>query len=207
LAHFISRNFTSDHFPNGPQTIEDKILLFVDRVRGWQLHPAQQCIHNDPHAGFAVLHIVTSYFEVIGMIEFDPIAHAYLKNAKGKWERGKEFKAGLMSVLPELRQLHAGHPKQAKHVRWFRNEFYKKIRCGLYHQSMTRSGIFVSGDLLHPNGYAFIDLKAQGSAICINPRGLAERLNDHLSTLELRLRDPVNQQLRKKFEQVYAQLH
>lgn len=203
MANFISRNFTSDHFPNGPQTIEDKILLFVDRVRGWQLYPAQQCIHNDPHAGFAVLHIVTSYFEVIGKIEFDAIAHAYLKTARLKdrrWETGKEFKAGLMAVLPELGQL------PAKHVRWFRNDFYKKIRCGLYHQTMTPSGIFVSGSLPHPNGYQLFNLKRQGSAIGINPRRLAERLNDHLSTLELRLRDPANQQLRMKFDKVYAEI-
>src|SRR3990172_588288 len=199
MPNFISRNYTTQHFPNGPQTIDDRILLFTDRVRGWQLDPALRCIQNDPHAGFAVLHIVVSYFEVIGMIEFDSNTHSYLRKQDGNWEGGREFKAGLMSVLPEL----ANHNQNQ--VRWFRNEFYVKVRCGLYHQSMTRSGIFVSGQLAQAEGYQFHDLGNQGSAIVLNPHRLAQRLSEHLTAFEFRLRDAQNQQLRQRFEQVFPQ--
>jgi hypothetical protein len=200
MTNFISKTFTTAHFPNGPQTTDEKVLVFTDRVRGWQLDPALRCIRSDPHAGFAVLHIVVSYFEVVGMIEFDATTHSYLKKSSGGWESGREFKAGLMTVLPEL------STQNSKHVRWFRNDFYKKVRCGLYHQSMTRSGILVSGQLAHQDGYEFLDLGNQGSAIIINPERLAQRLSEHLANFELRLRDPQNQQLRRQFEQVFAKL-
>jgi len=200
MPNFISRNYTTQNFPNGPQTIEDRILLFADRVRGWQIDPALRCIQHDPHAGFAVLHIVVSYFEVIGMIEFDANTHAYLMTQDGDWEGGKEFKAGLMSVLPEL----ANH--KSNQVRWFRNDFYIKVRCGLYHQSMTRSGIFISSQLAQANGYEFRDLGNQGCAIAINPHRLAERLSGHLTAFELRLRDPLNQKLRQRFDDVFQKL-
>ena len=170
-------------------------------MRGWQIDPALRCIRSDPHAGFAVLHIIVSYFEVVGMIEFDSTAHSYLRKKNGKgWETGKEFKAGLMAVLSELAK-----PKR-KHARWFRNEFYLKVRCGLYHQSMTRSGIFVSGQIGQAKGYEFYDLGSQGSAITINPERLTQRLSEHLSELELRLRDGNNVLLRQRFEKVFVRL-
>jgi hypothetical protein len=196
----FSKNFTTAHFPNGPQTTDDKVLVFTDRVRGWQLDPALRCIQNDPHAGFAVLHIIVSYFEVVGMIEFDAGTHSDLQRANGTWEGGKEFKAGLMSVLGELAN------KKQKHVRWFRNEFYQRIRNGLYHQSMVRSGISLCRQLPDPDGYRFRDLGKQGSAIVINPERFTQRLLEHLADLELRLRDPNNSQLRQNFERVFANL-
>ena len=107
MPSFISRNYTTQHFPNGPQTIDDRILLFTDRVRGWQLDPAIRCIRNDPHAGFAALHIIVSYFEVIGMLEFDANTHAYLRKPDGSWEGGKKFS---FEVLDSARYFYQAEP-------------------------------------------------------------------------------------------------
>ena len=69
---YISKTYTTDDFSDGFTTIEDKLKVFADRVRGWQLEVAAQLIADNPHAGFGVLHIVTSYFEMIGMYLMGP---------------------------------------------------------------------------------------------------------------------------------------
>jgi hypothetical protein len=48
--HYISPSFTTDDFPDGPKTIEDKLKVFEDRVRGWQLNIALQTIKRDRHS-------------------------------------------------------------------------------------------------------------------------------------------------------------
>ncbi len=61
--------WVSPHFPSsaftGPLTDEQKIELFADSVRGWQLDVAERLIASDPHSGLAVLSIVLSYFEMM----------------------------------------------------------------------------------------------------------------------------------------------
>jgi len=62
----ISPKYTTLDFPNG-MTIENKIDIFADRINGWQIGIAQKIIqHQIQHSGFALLHIVFSYFEMIG---------------------------------------------------------------------------------------------------------------------------------------------
>ena len=71
----ISPNYFNTDF-SWPLSIDDKITVFCDRIYGWQLDIADQIINyrkgsNDeiieglPHAGYAVLHLVLSYFEMI----------------------------------------------------------------------------------------------------------------------------------------------
>jgi len=45
-------------------SLDDKIAIFEDRIKGWQLNIAKKCAEI-PHSGFAVLHIVISCIEAI----------------------------------------------------------------------------------------------------------------------------------------------
>ena len=54
---WISPNFQDIDFPSGMST-DQKIEVFADRVNGWQLDIAKQCIDSIKHSGFAVLELL-----------------------------------------------------------------------------------------------------------------------------------------------------
>ena len=89
---WISPNFKDDDFPSG-MSIEQKIKVFADRVNGWQLNIAQQCADNITHSGFAVLHIVVSYFEMIAKFK-----DGFTKDGKSE----EYFRKGFDNVFPSL---------------------------------------------------------------------------------------------------------
>ena len=67
MTFAISPHYTTDHFPHGPREVDQKILVFLDRVEGWQLGVADYLVKNQVgYRGFALLLIVVSYFEMIG---------------------------------------------------------------------------------------------------------------------------------------------
>ena len=183
--HYISPSFTTDDFPNGPETLEDKIKVFTDRVRGWQLDIARETIERNGNSGFAVLHIATSYFEMIGM---------YI-NGPGLMGSKKYFEAGARAVFSELQT------ETKRHVRWFLRSLYKNLRCGLYHQGMTRAGIILTGDTTQP--YRFKDLGSGASRIIINPRLLVEHLSDHFDSYVKTIEDSSNPRERANFEEMF----
>lgn len=183
--HYISPSFTTDDFPNDPLTIEEKLKVFRDRVCGWQLDIARETIEQNGDSGFAVLHIVTSYFEMIAM---------YI-NGPGRMGSSKYFKAGVNAVFPELRT------EKKRHVRWFLRSLYKNLRCGLYHQGMTRAGVILTGDLDQP--YRFEDLGSGASRIIINPKLLVDRLHDHFNSYIETVEDPANATGRANFQAMF----
>jgi hypothetical protein len=61
----ISPNHTTLNFQDH-WTLEDKIDVFITRIEGWQIGIAKEIIQKEiAHRGFALLHIVFSYFEII----------------------------------------------------------------------------------------------------------------------------------------------
>jgi len=64
-----------------PQTTEEKVEIFYERVRGWHLHIADLLANGGqplettstvrplPHSGFAALQICLSYLETVGQYE------------------------------------------------------------------------------------------------------------------------------------------
>ena len=185
VTTYISPKYTDNDFPGGPKTLEDKILVFEDRVFGWQLNIAAELMKHDGDAGFAVLHIVTSYFEMIAMYIHGP----------GPAGSAEYFKKGARAAFPELDDEHP------QHVRWFIRSLYRAVRCGLYHQGMTRVGILLSGDIGAP--YEFNDLGPGKHEIIINPKLLTDHLRAHLEDYLKRLRDSANAEARTNFEAMY----
>ena len=194
--HYISKSYTMENFPHGVTTIEDKLKLFADRVSGWQLEIAAQLIADNPHAGFGVLHIVTSYFEMIGMYLKGP-AIGKRKKRKRKGRSRVCFVAGARDVFPELAK------EKPKHEAWFLNSMYGDVRCGLYHQGMTKGGIFVSQDIGAP--FEFRDLGKGKHAIVLNPKLLTDRLTSHFDDYVRKIEDPANAEARANFEGMFDQ--
>jgi hypothetical protein len=199
IKHAFGPTITTDHLPNGPQTVDDKIRVFEDQIRGWKLDIAEEALANNGHAGFAVLDIVTSYFELIGLcIEGRGKKKRVPKRGGGtkqaKWGSGDYFRAGMQHVFPRLKQ--APTPLLERVLA----AFYKDVRCGLYHQAMTRNGVLLSGAFNSP--IRFRTAKA-GTLILINPKRLVEALKNHLRAYVRQISNAANVDDRARFEDVF----
>ncbi len=177
-----------------PITVEQKIGIFYEQIRGWQLHVADLIanggsplggeaeVQRIPHSGFAVLQICLSYFETIGK---------YRGLATGV--RGAQFKAGVQSVFPELRNV-------ACEVREkLLDTLYVGARCGLYHNSRTCRGV---GLAQPPNGEAMA-YDPDEQVLAISPERLPHALKGHLERYRAELLDPNNTDARQCFERQF----
>jgi hypothetical protein len=172
----IGPNHTDLDFPSG-MFLNDKIEVFADRVIGWQIDIAQLCIDKSPHAGFAVLHIVVSYFEMIAKYE-----DGYIKDDASK----RYFIRGVYSVFPDLRnELEADR---------FLKQLWEEVRCGLYHGGITGPNIELRGGLEPP-----IVFPPRNQRLTINPHTLVPAIKAHFQSYIMKLKDESNQKARGNF--------
>ena len=180
------------YFPR-PLSLESKIQIFRERTLGWQLDIADACINGRqdanevqlgpiPHSGFAVLHIVLSYFEMIAQMK-----GIYLEIPnKGK---RNYFMAGVLDVFPDLRHYDPAVTDEVLRI------LYVSARCGLYHAGMTAKRVSLAKSEPEPLSYY-----ARDRHLTINPHALVRVLRQHLKSYVTELRDPQNQELRQAFE-------
>jgi len=87
----ISPHYNREDFPNGISP-DQQIEVFVDQITGWQLGIAREMIRqNILHRHFAVLQIVTSYFETIAK---------YVEGYDQEGSSEEYFKKGILMVFP-----------------------------------------------------------------------------------------------------------
>lgn len=163
-----------------PLDIDSKITIFHEQTKGWQLDIADQTIDRIGHSGFAVLSIAFSYFEMIGKYQ-----NGFASTGQSK----KYFKEGFYSVFPEL----TSQPEDVADT--LLNSLYESCRCGLYHRGLTKAGILLTGAIDVP-----ITFDVAQKKVTINPKLLIANLQLHLQDYVSKLRDPLNAQLREKFE-------
>ena len=179
LEFSISPTHKLGDFPEG-LTLDNKIEIFFDRVRGWQLDVAQEMIDKQvAHREFAILHIVFSYFEMMGKYR-----KGYLEDAAS----AIHFKDGVKWVFPEIE-------KDLPDPDPLLNHLYQDVRNRLYHLARTKSNIWVTQDIPHSIGYNETFRK-----LLINPDVLVSDLVYRLKEYEGKLRDPSNVTLRANFE-------
>lgn len=173
---FISLKYKDTDFPQG-LSLDNKISVFEDRVIGWQLDIAKKCAALD-HSGFAVLHIIMSYFEAI----------AKYKDGFVQYEKSKKYlKQGLLDVLPSLKNIKSHVQEQIA------EKFYEGVRCGLYHGGMTPRGIFISGEINEP-------LELIDNCLHIHPNKLLDQVCSHFDEYIRQLNNSQNSNLRRNFE-------
>ncbi len=176
---------------NANSSIAKKIEIFEHRVWGWQLHVADLVINGGrnqedtkdvadiPHAGFATLQILLSYFEMIARYE---------TGNSGKDQSREVFIQGVQSVFPQV----SGFPYAP--TRKFLNLLYSDVRCGLYHMSVPGSGVAIARTQV---AIRYADNPPQ---IVIDPHELARALKLHFQGYIARLNDATQTELRKAFE-------
>lgn len=183
-------------FPNG-LSLEQKIEVFSARVQGWQLDPAHRLINSDMHSGFAVLHILTSYFETI--------AQYYRGELSGRSSK-EFFKFGFKKFLEATRiTVISDKPENENTLSVRENEvdkmlddLYTSIRCGLYHSGLVKSNVMINGNFSFALAY---DLR--NGYFHLNPQQLPSAKKAHLHQYVGELRNPQNDELRRNFERVF----
>lgn len=172
----ISPHYTTLDFPNR-LTLDNKIDIFIDRINGWQIGIAKKIIqHEIQHRGFALLHIILSYFEMIGKY-----SSGYIKDGASRIN----FKKGMRMTFPEI-----GLEEEN-----FLNSLYTNVRNGIYHVGMTRINVILRCDI--PGSIGF---NKEQNFLAICPEHLVEDIDYRFQEFAVRLRDPNNKELRKNFE-------
>ncbi|UJG43593.1 MAG: hypothetical protein K9W46_00075 [Candidatus Heimdallarchaeum endolithica] len=197
IKHYLSKNFTNKDFPSeySKWSLDDKIKLFIDRVKYWQLDIANKVINGFettkglkftgiPDSGFATLNILFVYFETIGKYGYRPL---------GKPK--EKFIAGFKAVHNDLKWNYATSENELVTIA---KKVYEKVRCGVYHVGMTEQDISLTSETKNP--FEIIWSKDKIKYIIINPHELARDLLKHCDIYEKRLRDSSEEKLRKNFE-------
>lgn len=175
---FVISPIHTDQDFEGQLTLEDKIEVFIARVKGWQIQPALAMIEKQiPHRGFAQLLIVVSFFEMIGK---------YRAGYKGGGNSGKYFKEGLLYIFPEI-------PEYDIHLL---KSFYKGVRNGLYHVGMTMPNVVLYDNI--PGSFGF---QEETGAILISPDQFVHDIAIRFESFANELRDKHNEELRTNFGQ------
>lgn len=159
-------------------SLDDKIAIFEDRVKGWQLNIAKKCAEI-PHSGFAVLHIVISYVEAIAKYQA-----GFVQNRKSR----DYFQQGLLEMIPDLKNYSEQDQKEIA------KKLYYGVRCGLYHGGMISKGVFITGEI----NTSVVFFKEMG--LYIHPNRLVDLALVHFDKYVEQLKDLKNSELRKNFE-------
>jgi hypothetical protein len=179
----------------GTGVIEEKIAIFADRVRGWQLDIAERLARAEQHSGFAVLAITFSYFEMIA------------KHEQGHVDRNppEHFAQGARSVFaPLLLNPATGVTDEVV------SKLYTHIRCQLYHEGVTGEGVVLTGDVMQAElgNRVKVEIpiwRPEGSDhVFVNPVVLVVWLQRHFSQYVMHLTDPVNAAARERFERHFG---
>ena len=172
----ISRHYQRDEFPK-ELTLQDKITIFSDRVRGWQLDPAEQIIDVSHHAGFIVLYAVMHYFEMIAK---------FMDGYTGYNKIGVYFNKGFRDAAPYLLD------NKSKLTSKVADKVYKEVRSSLYHTGMIGHGIIINHNIKSA-------IQIEDKSISLNPRMLIHAIERHFNAYMNKLNNPNESELRKNF--------
>jgi hypothetical protein len=181
-------------------TLDDKIDIFCERINGWKIDIADQLINGrviqnekgkviiegNPHAAYATLDIILSYFEMMAKYR-----DGYLNAKEGKSRF--YFKKGFCSVFAEEVE-NIKEEKMRSVLDKLLDTLYDGARCGMYHIGLTDTRIFLAGGETPP-----IKFDSLGR-ITLNPHKLVKLISIHFNSYIKQLKDYGNTSLRNNFE-------
>ncbi len=177
----ISPNHFRHDFSAAP-SLDEKITVFHDQLKGWVIDVARTIAGRVPHSGFAVLMALSAYFETV----------AKYREGNTKTTDSKVFfKKGLGWVFPGR-----FNDDEATLI-------YGEVRSGLYHAGITGPAVLLSGGF--PDA---LSCQAAGGRtfILANPHKLPGVLERHFREYVERLRDPGEVDMRRKFQNRFDSL-
>lgn len=156
--------------------VDTKILIYEDRVKEWFLKIGKK-LKRDNEAGFAILQIAVAYIE--GNQQYREG-----KSSKDK-KSGIFFKRAMKRLFPEISKI--------DNLNKYLDNFYDQVRCGLFHDGMTKSTVTISKEY----GEA---LEIADSNIKINPHKFLDKVNNDFTNYIIQLKNKENRKLRIDFE-------
>ncbi|MEX1247479.1 MAG: hypothetical protein WEA61_03265 [Anaerolineales bacterium] len=158
-------------------TLDQKIEIFCERIRGWQIGPALEMTKlNMFGRGFAQLNLVMSYFEMIAKY-----SHGFVGRGKSAYH----FKIGLCLTFPQIQ------PEETRLM----DSFYKTIRSGLFHDGMANVPVILYDDIPGSFGYS-----EENDQLVFAPDRFVEDVSIKFDEFISQLRDPAQFELRANFE-------
>jgi hypothetical protein len=188
----ISPSFTAEKLEGDGDTIENRIDVYEDRIRGWLLRWAEYLnsvnVDDRRHAGFAVLSLSLAYFEAFAI---------FLRGRDAPRGKSSEFfRAGILEIFPELKN--DDHRDAILEILW------KDGRNGLFHHGIALQRIRLRDDL--ERAFRF-ETDADGGRVFVCRHSLVWRLLGHLERYVGRLRSPGEVALRNNFLTAWDFLH
>jgi hypothetical protein len=190
-ARWISPNFSAETLEGANDTIENRIAIYEDRIRGWLLkwleHLDDGRVDDRGHAGFAVLQLSLTYFE----------AHTvFLRGQGAAPEKAAEFfRTGILEVFPELAR--DDDKDSILEILW-------KARLGLFPDIVALRRSRLEDD---PDGNWAFRYDAGARVLSVCRPNLIRRIAAHLERYVERLRDPGEVVRRKNFQKAWKAVH
>ena len=163
-----------------PNDINTKISVYEDRVKEWFFNIAEK-LKSDNETGFVILQIGLSYIEGNQQYRLGKPSHR---------DSRLFFKNAMKRIFPEISQI--------KDIDVILDKFYDQVRCGLFHDGMTKSLVTISGEFNLPLEIANGDIK-------VNPHKFLDRIIEDLSNYISDLKDVNNTELIKNFALRWSQ--
>jgi hypothetical protein len=195
-----------------PWILEDKIKIFECRVEVWQLGVAVEILkaieaHDIPsiwsHAGFSLISVVFSYFEMIGK-SLNP-------DSKKRGSAKEDFNWGFCDVYEEYKPTINSYKDKdiSPDVVGFRD----RVRNGIYHLAYPKKDVGIHNeDSISTNDFYiknYNDTVGVRRIYWVNPHRLVRTIVNHFPTFIARLNnpDPSFTTLHNKFEEFFDEFH
>lgn len=151
--------------------VDTKILVYEDRVAGWFFRYGKHL--QDYHdAGFVVLQVTLAQIEGI---------EQYRRGESSDRKSGRFFRDGLKRIF--------GFDNSSD--QWL-GDFYTLVRCGLFHDGMTRNRVLIENRFDTPLSY-------DGTYIRVSPNKFLDAVIEDFNRYIGELKDRSNADLREAF--------
>lgn len=158
--------------------IKTKILIYEERVKKWFLNIAEG-LKKDNEAWFVILAIAVSYIE----------GNQQFREGKSSTRQSKKFFIKGMKRIFDKSDV----PNQIL------EKYYDQIRCGLFHDCMTRKSVTLSSESKKPISYT-TNQNNSDCLIKINPHKFFDKIREDFENYIFQLKEGYNDELIENFE-------
>jgi hypothetical protein len=197
-----SSTWVSPHYTHGQidlesASLEDRIAILEDRVRGYFTTPSRLLTNIYENSIFLVLLAIFSSVELIETLH---------RGSSSKGSSEEFFKSGFKRIFKPQAPKEIPPENYERDLDKVLSELYVQARCGLMHLGTTRSKVVVSKQLNAPLTVEFDQLKAEVTQIVLNPNAMLLALDLFLSDYCRDLRNQDNSEMRQKFDSGWVAL-
>jgi len=194
---WLSPHYLYDHIDLETASIEDRIAVFEDRIRGYFTTPSRLLANIYENSGILILLAVLSCIELIEVLN---------RGESSSGHSAEFFKSGFRRVFNP--QAPPDVPVEAfeKHLQKMLDDVYVQVRCGLMHVGTTRSKVLISKELPAPAAIRYNATQDRAESITINPNRSLVALDVFVSEYCRDLRNRSNEDLRMRFDKGWLAL-